>query len=301
MNISLPEFILCFPQFRAYKESKMGGETNIVGAAKEESSNSLAHVFLSRLRLGSSRRPMVTPPNAGVENTNADISDNVSTSRGVGTSVYVFSIVAKRKATFYFFRILLDLIIIVWVAIAAFCLPVQEFIARIAILQTTMLTVVAFKFTATDFLPRGGTLTILDIFILGCLGGLLTFVLLICNNYFNFVRKSILEDIYYIDEGFLQEAQENDRILLYVFLWYFGMLSGICGVGAIAHDVVNFSLLGDRLPYKGWKQEYSVTAMRRDQSNTMLTGPHSWINKVCFRRISQVLLRIKQSFTPEVE
>jgi len=81
------------------------------------------------------------------------------------TSRYQFSIPARRIPSYYIYKIVLPLIMIVMMSWAVFWINPSNLGSQMTLAGTSMLTLVTFQFTMNDVLPRIGYFTQLDKFI----------------------------------------------------------------------------------------------------------------------------------------
>ena len=79
----------------------------------------------------------------------------------------VFSITAKRESGFYLLIFVIPLILIIMMSWIVFWLPPNLSASQISVATTSMLTLIAYRFIVTSYLPRISYLTRMDIFILG--------------------------------------------------------------------------------------------------------------------------------------
>lgn len=87
--------------------------------------------------------------------------------RGNELSDAVFMLQTRRHAGFYFWRVIVPLILIVFMSWAVFFLDPRKLESQITISVTSILTVIALQFTFVGILPKVSYLTRLDRFILG--------------------------------------------------------------------------------------------------------------------------------------
>lgn len=79
----------------------------------------------------------------------------------------VFKITAKRESGFYLLIFVIPLILIIMMSWIVFWLPPNLSSSQISVATTSMLTLIAYRFIVTSYLPRISYLTRMDIFILG--------------------------------------------------------------------------------------------------------------------------------------
>lgn len=79
----------------------------------------------------------------------------------------VFSIKAKRESGFYILIFVIPLLLIIMMSWIVFWLPPNLSASQISVATTSMLTLIAYRFIVTSYLPRISYLTRMDIFILG--------------------------------------------------------------------------------------------------------------------------------------
>ena len=80
---------------------------------------------------------------------------------------FVFTFDAQRKQSFYLFKVITPLILIVMMSWVAFWIDPAESGTDISVAVTSMLTLIAYRFAIGTFLPVISYLTRLDLFILG--------------------------------------------------------------------------------------------------------------------------------------
>ncbi|HQY19700.1 MAG TPA: hypothetical protein PLX80_02515 [Ignavibacteria bacterium] len=79
----------------------------------------------------------------------------------------VFNITAQRESGFYLLIFAIPLILIIMMSWIVFWLPPNLSASQISVATTSMLTLIAYRFIVTSYLPRISYLTRMDIFILG--------------------------------------------------------------------------------------------------------------------------------------
>jgi len=74
----------------------------------------------------------------------------------------------RRERAFYMWKIVFPLVLIVFMAAAVFWIPPTLIPSQIGIATASVLTLIAFYLTISNYLPRISYLTRLDIFVVGC-------------------------------------------------------------------------------------------------------------------------------------
>ena len=87
-------------------------------------------------------------------------------STAVGDSAVSFKVIVKRKLGYYWLHIILPLIFIVIMSMTIFWIPPHQQGVQIGISTTSMLTLIAYKFSISGSIPAVSYLTRLDTFIL---------------------------------------------------------------------------------------------------------------------------------------
>ncbi len=82
-------------------------------------------------------------------------------------SSYRFTIEAERYVSYYFWKIILPVCLIVVMSWSVFWIEAREFGTQLGLSATSVLTMIAFIFATTNMLPRLGYFTLLDKFIAG--------------------------------------------------------------------------------------------------------------------------------------
>jgi len=82
-------------------------------------------------------------------------------------SSYVLNISAKRYISYYIWKIMIPIALIVFMSWSIFWIPPNQFGTQIGLSASSVLTLIAFIFATTNMLPRLGYLTALDRFVMG--------------------------------------------------------------------------------------------------------------------------------------
>ena len=82
-------------------------------------------------------------------------------------SLYNFEIMARRITSYYVWKVILPLCLIVAMSWCVFWIPSGQADAQIGLSATSMLTLIAFIFATTNMVPKLGYFTRLDVFIIG--------------------------------------------------------------------------------------------------------------------------------------
>ena len=82
-------------------------------------------------------------------------------------SRYDFTITAHRIRSYYVWKVILPLCLIVAMSWCVFWINPAEFGAQLGLSATAMLTLIAFIFATTNMVPALGYATLLDLFIVG--------------------------------------------------------------------------------------------------------------------------------------
>lgn len=82
-------------------------------------------------------------------------------------SIVIFEILAARNSSFYVFKVLLPLTLIVLMSFTVFWVNPERFGPQIGLSATSMLTLIAFQFALTRVVPRLSYFTVMDSLIFG--------------------------------------------------------------------------------------------------------------------------------------
>jgi hypothetical protein len=82
-------------------------------------------------------------------------------------SIAIYEIIAERNTSYYLFKVLLPLALIVMMSFTVFWVNPERFGPQIGLSATSMLTLIAFQFALTAVLPRLGYFTVMDRLIFG--------------------------------------------------------------------------------------------------------------------------------------
>ena len=93
------------------------------------------------------------------------------------TAAFVLEITAERRPLYYVYTMILPLLVIAGMSLVAFWIEPENYVARLGVASTSMLTVVTYRVAAVQILPRTAYFTDMDVFILGAT--MLVFVSLI--------------------------------------------------------------------------------------------------------------------------
>jgi hypothetical protein len=83
------------------------------------------------------------------------------------TAAFTLSVTADRKAFYYIYAMILPLIVIAGMSMVAFWIEPEDYVSRLGIASTSMLTIVTYRVAAAQILPRSAYFTNLDVFIAG--------------------------------------------------------------------------------------------------------------------------------------
>lgn len=94
------------------------------------------------------------------------------------TAGFVLEITGERRPLYYVYTMVLPLFVIAGMSLVAFWIEPENYVARLGVASTSMLTVITYRVAAVQILPRTAYFTDMDVFILGAT--LLVFVALLC-------------------------------------------------------------------------------------------------------------------------
>ncbi len=120
-------------------------------------------------------------------------------------SRYDFHIIAHRITSYYIWKVILPLCLIVAMSWCVFWINPAQFGPQIGLSATSMLTLIAFIFATTNMVPKLGYFTILDVFIVG--STILVFLALLQS----------LTTSYLVSIEHVKLATLGDRICRFVF------------------------------------------------------------------------------------
>lgn len=95
------------------------------------------------------------------------VADALVTPKGMPRSVFEITIDAQRYVSFYIWKVIIPIALIVVMSWSVFWVDSRQFGTQLGLSATSVLTMVAFIFATTALLPRLGYFTMLDKFIAG--------------------------------------------------------------------------------------------------------------------------------------
>lgn len=113
------------------------------------------------------RRETFSIPDWTIGDLTTEVEEVGLPQRNGKVSLYRMTLPAERDPSYYLYKLMLPLILIVMMSWGVFWIDPEKLDPQIVMASTSMLTLIAFQFTLNDVLPRVGYLTALDIFVLG--------------------------------------------------------------------------------------------------------------------------------------
>lgn len=83
------------------------------------------------------------------------------------TAAFVLEITAERRPLYYIYTMILPLFVIAGMSLVAFWIEPENYVARLGVASTSMLTVVTYRVAMVQVLPRTAYFTDMDVFIFG--------------------------------------------------------------------------------------------------------------------------------------
>lgn len=130
-----------------------------------------------------------------------------------GVSRFILRLESNRNITYYLFRVILPIVLIIIVTWVTFFLG--DFVKRVDVAGANLLVFVAFNFTVSDDLPRLGYLTLLDTLLISTFA--VTSLIIVLNVYLQWLTKHHQE----------ARAQRLDRVAIWGFPLGFVVLNAL--------------------------------------------------------------------------
>jgi hypothetical protein len=159
------------------------------------------------------RRPRLNISDWIIEGVTGTIGRERSESTGIAQIRYDFNISAQRIISYYLWKVILPLCLIVAMSWSVFWINPAQYGPQIGLSATSMLTLIAFIFATTTLVPKLGYLTRLDYFVVG--STVLVFLALI---------ESVAM-VYIVAREKAVLAMRIDRVSRLVFPLAFGVLA----------------------------------------------------------------------------
>jgi hypothetical protein len=132
---------------------------------------------------------------------------------GLPIPIFRVRLRAERQSAYFVFKVILPLLLIVGMACSVFWLNPKNASIQIPVATTSMLTLIAYRFAMSGFMPPVSYLTRMDLFILG--GTLVIFLILVV----------AVGTVYLTERGRLALALRIERHCRWAFPAAFGALS----------------------------------------------------------------------------